>query len=109
MLTVCVGFSVVPEPPLTPNPAPLADTPEIVTSTLPMFVTDRICEVEFPTVTFPKFTCIVLIEICAEELFGGRAEGWFGGGPALTLELVNPVHAALASIAARAMHSAPVL
>lgn len=56
---VCDGFRVVGTvTPLTVNPAPVAVTLEILTATLPVFVSVIFCEALFCAATFPKLRLV---------------------------------------------------
>jgi hypothetical protein len=49
-------------PPITVYPAPVMVAWEMLTGTLPVFVTVRLCVLLFPTETFPKLTLVELAD-----------------------------------------------
>jgi hypothetical protein len=52
----------VPEKPVTLNPAPVAATCEMLTLPVPVFVNVKACDVELPTLVFPKLKLLALEE-----------------------------------------------
>jgi hypothetical protein len=57
-----LGVKITFDAPLALNPLPVADTLEMLTFALPVSVSVTSCEVDVPTVTFPKFTLVELAE-----------------------------------------------
>jgi hypothetical protein len=57
-----LGVRIAFDAPLALNPLPVADTLEMVTFALPVSVSVTSCDVEVPTVTFPKSTLVELAD-----------------------------------------------